>query len=59
MHTWRMRSMPIDLNKCCGLHTKEKEQSGECCQLEDQEKAEQATYEHNIKTGPEPKGQNE
>jgi len=54
-----MRSMPIDLNKCCGLHTKEKEQSGECCQLEDQEKAEQATYEHNIKTGPEPKGQNE
>ena len=47
--------MSIKLDKCCSLHTKEKEQSGECCQLEDQEKAEQDTYEHRIKTGPEPK----
>ena len=42
--------MPVDPNKCCGGHTKEKEQSGECCQLEDQEKAEQNTYEHSTKT---------
>ena len=42
--------MPIDPNKCCGGDTKEKEQSGECCQLEDQEKAEQDTYEHTTKT---------
>jgi len=41
--------MPIDLNKCCEAHTREKEQSGECCQLEDQEKAEQDTYEHTVK----------
>jgi len=25
--------MPIDPKKCCGVHSKEKEQSGECCQL--------------------------
>jgi hypothetical protein len=42
--------MPIDLKKCCGTHSKEKEDNGECCQLEDQEKAEQSTYEHSIKT---------
>ena len=41
--------MSIDETKCCNMHTKEKEQSGECCQLEDQEKAEQDTYEHSIK----------
>ena len=40
--------MPIDSNKCCGEHTKAKEKSGECCQLKDQEKAEQETYEHSI-----------
>ena len=51
--------MSIDLNKCCGAHTQEKEQSGKCCQLEDQEKAEQATYEHTIKTESELKEQNE
>ena len=49
--------MPIDPNKCCGEHTKAKEDSGECCQLEEQEKAEQDTYEHSIKT--EIKEQNE
>ena len=47
--------MPIDETKCCGEHTKKKEESGECCQTQDQEKAEQDTYEHRIKTGPEPK----
>ena len=41
--------MPIDPNKCCGMHSKEKEQSGECCQLDEQKDAEQATYEHTIK----------
>jgi len=46
--------MPIDLNKCCGIHSKEKEDKGECCQLKDQEKAEQNTYEHSIKTEPKP-----
>ena len=40
--------MPIDKTKCCNTHTIEKEQSGECCQLEVQEKAEQDTYEHSV-----------
>ena len=40
--------MPIDLNKCCGMHSKEKEKSGECCQLDEQKDAEQATYENEI-----------
>jgi len=40
--------MPIDKTKCCNIHTEEKEQSGECCQLEGQQKAEQDTYEHSI-----------
>ena len=47
--------MPIDHQKCCGLHTKKKEESGECCQIEAQQKAEQDTYEYNTKIGPEPK----
>ena len=47
--------MSIKLDKCCNLHTKEKEQSGECCQSEDHEKAEQDTYEYHVKPGPEPK----
>ncbi len=38
--------MPIDPNKCCGEHTKAKEDSGECCQIGEQRKAEQQTYEH-------------
>ena len=43
--------MSIDPNKCCNMHSKEKEESGDCCQTaEEQEKAEQATYEHSIKT---------
>jgi len=42
--------VPIDLKKCCGTHSKEKEDKGECCQQEDQERAEALTYEHSIKT---------
>ena len=47
--------MPIDKTKCCDTHTEEKEKSGTCCQLEDQEKAEQDTYEYKAKIGPKPK----
>jgi len=42
--------MPIDETKCCTMHTKEKEDNGECCQQEEQERAEALTYEHSIKT---------
>ena len=38
--------MSIDPKKCCGTHSLEKENSGECCQLNEQEEAEQATYEY-------------
>ena len=51
--------MPIDETKCCKDHTKKKEDSGECCQIGAQQKAEQGTYEYYIKTGPEPKEINE
>ena len=40
--------MPIDKTKCCNTHTEEREKSGECCQLEDKERAEQDTYEHSV-----------
>jgi len=40
--------MPIDETKCCGGHTKKKEESGECCQVGEQQKAEQQTYEHSL-----------
>jgi len=43
--------MSIDAKKTCNTHTKEKEKSGTCCQVEDeQENAEALTYEHSIKT---------
>ena len=43
--------MSIDETKTCNMHTKEKEKSGTCCQIKDeQENAEQLTYEHSIKT---------
>ena len=29
--------MPIDKTKCCNMHTKEKEKSGTCCQIKDEE----------------------
>jgi hypothetical protein len=36
----------IDPKKCCGMHSKEKEDNGECCQRnEEQERAEALTYE--------------
>ena len=37
--------MSIDPKKCCGTHSKEKEDKGECCQQEEQERAEALTYE--------------
>ena len=41
--------MPIDEKKTCNMHTSEKEKSGTCCQVEEeQKKAEQATYEHSV-----------
>ena len=43
--------MPIDKKKCCNMHSKEKEDKGTCCQIKDeQENAEQQTYEYTIKT---------
>ena len=43
-----MRSMSIDKTKCCKTHTEEKEKSGECCQLDVKNDAEQATYENEV-----------
>ena len=40
--------MSIDKTKCCKTHTKEKEKSGECCQLNEKEDAEQATYKNEV-----------
>ena len=40
--------MPIDKTKCCKTHTKKKEESGECCQLEQQEDASSLTFENEI-----------
>ena len=43
--------MSVDAKKTCSMHTKEKEKSGTCCQIkEEQERAEQRTYEHSIET---------
>ena len=41
--------MPIDPKKCCGMHSKEKEDKGECCQQNEQEDAEALTYENENK----------
>ena len=44
--------MSIKEKKTCTMHTKEKEESGTCCQKEEEQKeAEQQTYEHNAHTG--------
>ena len=40
--------MSIDPKKCCGMHSKEKEDNGECCQIEEQERAEALTYEQSF-----------
>ena len=42
--------MPIDETKCCNTHTKEKEKSGTCCQVEEKERAEALTYEQSFVT---------
>jgi len=42
--------MPIDPKKCCGMHSKEKEDNGECCQTkEEQDDAQALTYENETK----------
>ena len=41
--------MSIDAKKTCNTHTKEKEKSGTCCQVgNDQENAEALTYEQSF-----------
>jgi hypothetical protein len=41
--------MSIEEKQTCNMHTKEKEKSGTCCRIkEEQERAEQRTYEHSI-----------
>ena len=41
--------MPIDAKKTCNTHTKEKEKSGTCCQVgDDQEREEALTYEQSF-----------
>ena len=52
--------MSIEEKQTCNMHTKEKEKSGTCCRIkEEQENAEQLTYEYHSKVGPAPKEQNE
>jgi len=42
--------MSIDKTKCCNTHTKEKEDSGECCQTkEEKDNAAALTYEDETK----------
>jgi len=40
--------MPIDKTKCCKTHTEEKEESGECCQINEQKEIKQTTYENEV-----------
>ena len=42
--------MSIDAKKTCNTHTKEKEESGTCCQVEEKERAEALTYEQSFVT---------
>ena len=42
--------MSIDEKGTCSTHTKEKEKSGTCCQVDEKEKAQQQTYEYKPKT---------
>ena len=52
--------MSIEEKQTCNMHTREKEKSGTCCRVkEEQEKAEQQTYEHHAQVGPAPKEPNE
>jgi len=41
--------MSIDETKCCNMHTKEKEKSGECCQTKEKDNAESLTYKNETK----------
>ena len=55
----RVWDVSINETKICNMHTKEKEKSGTCCHAkEDQEIAEQLTYEQSFVTII-PKEQNE
>ena len=41
--------MSIDQKKCCGMHSKEKEDNGECFQIsEEKDRAESLTYEQSF-----------
>ena len=41
--------MPIEEKQTCNMHTREKEKSGTCCQVkDDQENAEALTYEQSF-----------
>ena len=40
--------MSMNITKCCGAHTTEKEKSGECCRQSAKENAEQQTYEQSF-----------
>ena len=42
--------MSVDTKKTCNTHTKEKEENGECCQIEEKERAEALTYEQSFVT---------
>ena len=37
--------MPIEEEKTCNMHTKEKEKSGTCCQIKDEEEKTEETNE--------------
>ena len=52
--------MPIDEKQTCNMHTREKEKSGTCCRVKDEQaNAEQLPYEHHARVGPAPKEPNE
>ena len=52
--------MSVEEKQTCNIHTKAKEKTGTWCQINDeQENAEQLTYEHNVLVGPAPKETNE
>jgi len=38
----------IDKTKCCKTHTEEKEETGECCQINGQKETKQATYKNEV-----------
>ena len=43
--------MSVEEKRTCNMHTSEKEKSGTCCHVkDDQENAEALTYEHSLKS---------